>query len=354
MSESALTRTVTELRQALEDDADRPHLLETIAKRGYRLIGSVTRVAPSPPAALELGTPPLEGPPAVAGATGATGVSVVGPTPDATHSAWNAWHSTWLMLAGAALGGAVIVSLSGGTPAPGSSAGTAQGRVEVNEPGAGWSRDPGPLPLTRVSLTAPESVSRLEGVRLSPDGRRLWFTGLTADGSYRTYLQDLSQPQARRVEQCLDGRPRSGSSWSPDGREVVFGTRDALVTCDVETGVIRQVAQTSLVPFSSWSPKGVILLDSGARAGPLFRVDARGGVLRPETRLDTESGEIGHAFPAFSRRGTLPLRGLPPESGRGWSVPRTSGFARSLAAVGRHAHPPFTWRAMCSGHGGTK
>jgi DNA-binding winged helix-turn-helix (wHTH) protein len=42
VSESALTRTVTELRQALGDDADAPRLLETIPKRGYRLIGCVS------------------------------------------------------------------------------------------------------------------------------------------------------------------------------------------------------------------------------------------------------------------------------------------------------------------------
>jgi TolB-like protein len=48
VSESALTRTVTELRQALGDNADTPHLLETIPKRGYRLIGSVVPL-PSPP-----------------------------------------------------------------------------------------------------------------------------------------------------------------------------------------------------------------------------------------------------------------------------------------------------------------
>ena len=46
VSESALTRTVTELRQALGDEADAPRLLETIPKRGYRLIGSVS-VVPS-------------------------------------------------------------------------------------------------------------------------------------------------------------------------------------------------------------------------------------------------------------------------------------------------------------------
>jgi DNA-binding winged helix-turn-helix (wHTH) protein len=42
VSESALTRTVTELRQALGDEDDAPRLLETIPKRGYRLIGSVS------------------------------------------------------------------------------------------------------------------------------------------------------------------------------------------------------------------------------------------------------------------------------------------------------------------------
>jgi TolB-like protein/DNA-binding winged helix-turn-helix (wHTH) protein/Flp pilus assembly protein TadD len=47
ISESALTRTVTELRQALGDDAEQPRLLETIPKRGYRLIGPV---APAPEA----------------------------------------------------------------------------------------------------------------------------------------------------------------------------------------------------------------------------------------------------------------------------------------------------------------
>jgi tetratricopeptide (TPR) repeat protein len=42
ISESVLTRTVTELRQALGDRADAPRILETIPKRGYRLIAPVT------------------------------------------------------------------------------------------------------------------------------------------------------------------------------------------------------------------------------------------------------------------------------------------------------------------------
>ena len=41
VSESALTRTVTELRQVLGEAANEPRVLETIPKRGYRLMGSV-------------------------------------------------------------------------------------------------------------------------------------------------------------------------------------------------------------------------------------------------------------------------------------------------------------------------
>ena len=51
ISESALTRSIAELRQALGDDADRPSIIETISKRGYRLIALVAPVsdpAPSP------------------------------------------------------------------------------------------------------------------------------------------------------------------------------------------------------------------------------------------------------------------------------------------------------------------
>ena len=38
VAESSLTTALTEIRQAFEDDARHPWLIETIAKRGYRLI----------------------------------------------------------------------------------------------------------------------------------------------------------------------------------------------------------------------------------------------------------------------------------------------------------------------------
>jgi DNA-binding winged helix-turn-helix (wHTH) protein len=40
-----LNTTIRKLRQALNDDTDDPHYIETLAKRGYRFVGSVTDIA---------------------------------------------------------------------------------------------------------------------------------------------------------------------------------------------------------------------------------------------------------------------------------------------------------------------
>jgi DNA-binding winged helix-turn-helix (wHTH) protein/tetratricopeptide (TPR) repeat protein len=50
VSESALTRSMTELRQALGDLVSEPTIIETIPKRGYRLIAPVSVVEPEGPA----------------------------------------------------------------------------------------------------------------------------------------------------------------------------------------------------------------------------------------------------------------------------------------------------------------
>lgn len=48
VSESALTSVVAELRQAFDDNVERPWLIETIPKRGYRILAEV-RIPPAPP-----------------------------------------------------------------------------------------------------------------------------------------------------------------------------------------------------------------------------------------------------------------------------------------------------------------
>src|SRR4029077_14421720 len=44
VTDDVLTRAVSELRRILKDDATQPHIIETVAKNGYRLIAPVQRV----------------------------------------------------------------------------------------------------------------------------------------------------------------------------------------------------------------------------------------------------------------------------------------------------------------------
>lgn len=82
VGDDALTQAIIKLRKALGDDAKRPAYIETLAKRGYRLIAPVSAVnAPtqgSPatrPAVAEVAaaaSPPQEAPPPAAASTTAT------------------------------------------------------------------------------------------------------------------------------------------------------------------------------------------------------------------------------------------------------------------------------------------
>ena len=53
VTEDVLKRCIAELRRAFDDDARNPHIIETISKRGYRLLAPVsapvTAAAPAPP-----------------------------------------------------------------------------------------------------------------------------------------------------------------------------------------------------------------------------------------------------------------------------------------------------------------
>jgi TolB-like protein/DNA-binding winged helix-turn-helix (wHTH) protein/Tfp pilus assembly protein PilF len=76
VGDDALTQAVIKLRKALGDDARRPAYIETLAKRGYRLIAPVARVT-------EAGVAPPATPPAAAAAEAAASPPTAAPPPPA-------------------------------------------------------------------------------------------------------------------------------------------------------------------------------------------------------------------------------------------------------------------------------
>ncbi len=174
VSESALTRTVTELRHALEDEADHPRLLETIAKRGYRLIGNVESVEASADESPPAPRTPANGAPGVVTRTARVPAALVLVALAAFASAAFLWRS----------------------------------RTESSDT----------YGTTAVPLTAYPGWEG--GPSLSPDGTQVAFdwTGLGGDPDIYVKLAGEGEP----VRLTTDPRWEFGPTWSPDGRRVAF------------------------------------------------------------------------------------------------------------------------------------
>jgi DNA-binding winged helix-turn-helix (wHTH) protein len=80
VAESALSRCIAELRAAIGDDAQRPRVIETITKRGYRLI-----------AAVEVVTEP-DAPPSAPEAAAAIEAAHCDPRPDPLNAPTSFWQ----------------------------------------------------------------------------------------------------------------------------------------------------------------------------------------------------------------------------------------------------------------------
>ena len=147
---------------------------------------------------------------------------------------------------------------------------------------------------------------------VSPDGRRIVFTGGSGGGS-NLWVWSAEDGQARRLEDSGGG---VSPFFSPDGREVAFFAGNDLKRAPIEGGPATTIAVVPLASAGTWSRDGTILLTRpvGADAG-LYRVPARGGEVQPV--VSTPSLREQRAFPRF----------LP--DGRSYLF--LSGFGRSVA-----------------------
>jgi eukaryotic-like serine/threonine-protein kinase len=292
VSESPLTTTIAELREALDDDAKEPRYIQTVPKRGYRLIAPVRDAAMEPPAPPALVAPPVPaapiapvdpvGPeaPAVAADQSATLGAALGGTLGASQvqppvvPARTARHFLFFTATAAALALLVALSLALTATAPPSPLVA----IPISlEPGQRW-----PLRTSHVAA-------------LSPDGRTLVYVVESAEGRRQLVRRDL---QTTDFEVVPGSQGASSPFFSPDGRRLGFFRQGAIHAIDAsgKSGKDETIVEVPVGFGASWRSNGDLVFAGNFRSG-LSLMSPGSTDARPLTVLTPERQEASHRYP---------------------------------------------------------
>ncbi|HTD51767.1 MAG TPA: protein kinase, partial [Thermoanaerobaculia bacterium] len=155
--------------------------------------------------------------------------------------------------------------------------------------------------VLRVSLPPPPNTSFyfLEAnngrVAISPDGRRLAFSALDADGAARLWVRALDD---ERPFPIVGSEGACFPFWSPDGRSLGFFAQGKLKTVEASptTASPRPLVNVLEARGGSWAADGTILFAPWGASG-LYRVSALGG--NPVAVTTLEGEERDHRWPLF-------------------------------------------------------
>ena len=236
VTEHVLSRSISELRKALGDDARSPAYIETIRKEGYRLVAPVE--APSEPAAARSVKPP---PP------------------------------RWRLAALAA-----VAALAAATGFVALRAGLERDRPAAAPPPATGSGD-----ALEVTPLTTFRGSELDPV-LSPDGTQLAFAWSSpAEDNFDIYVKtlDAEHPTRLTTHPGEDKNP----AWAPDGRRIAFvrsaAGENGIYVVPASGGEERKLADcvSGDIPDLVWTRDGRFLLfpDRERLSAPtaIFRLD---------------------------------------------------------------------------------
>lgn len=248
----AINTAIWTIRQALGDDPDAPRYLETIAKKGYRLIAPVS-LSPSevtPPTSTSVPLPAIDAPP---------------PGPHPTGGRLPAWWSNWwwaatlVLLLGVAAG-ALRLAMRADPP------------VVAGAPSAPASL----VPMVPKPLTHEQGVEYLGA--LSPDGKQLAFAWWRGRGGGELHLLRIDSPEAAPQPLAAGHGDLNSLAWAPDGGAIAFAALTGNGHCRVWLQPLppgasptapRELAECAALatPSLAWSPDGRQITFSAVRDG---------------------------------------------------------------------------------------
>lgn len=231
----SINAAVRRLRDALQDSADKPRYVETLARRGYRFIGQVNSSGEPAPPAKPVAVVPTNG------SIAETAASVpTRPLPQRSNSRILALIAVVAMLVGVVAGVAYWMGK----------------RSQV------------PVALTRALTLAVrpprgfvlEGAASRQSFALSPDGARLAFTAMDSSGEFSVFVRDFNSLEPRLV---VGSNSAHTVFWPPDGRTLYFTARGKLWRASLESGAQVLLADSPSFMFSgAWLSSKQMLLDS--------------------------------------------------------------------------------------------
>ena len=263
---------VKKLRQALGDEAGSPRYVETLPRRGFRLVcPEVVRPAQS--------------------GESATADAVVQPAPTPLAQPTSKRRLQPALLFGLAVFAGVAFTARFWWP---------------HHPGE--TLDESSLSQVTTSIGADITPS------LSPDGSAVAYSS-DKSGSFEIYVKTLA-PGGREVQLTSDGNGNFEPAWSPDGTQIAYFSRKkgGIWLIPALGGAARRL--TDFGSWPAWSPDGSrIVFQSGVRVdfsqvgyaamppSTLWTVSAQGGAPTQLTHPGNPGG--GHGAPTWSPDGRL-------------------------------------------------
>lgn len=155
-------------------------------------------------------------------------------------------------------------------------------------------------PPREYRLTVPTFDAEYRGVStvaISPDGRTLYFLGITADNKRVVFKRAMNDFRATQIEGAVN-LGGFGFTITPDGRNLIIAMPAGVyksISVDGGAAVVVGVAESGGAPAAG--PDGTILVGSGNLDTPIRRVTPN----RTEAifTLDKANGEVGQCYPTF-------------------------------------------------------
>jgi Tol biopolymer transport system component/DNA-binding winged helix-turn-helix (wHTH) protein len=263
--EHGLNSAVSRLREALNDSATTPRFVETIPRRGYRLLVPVEsdgrvvvdEVAPAEPL------------PAAEAAAHAA--------PSSVRERATVWRprrraAAWIGVTAASLFVVLVAA------------------VVLLRRGA----SPVPLPASVVIELPDEWQILNEPPAISPDSRHIVFAAWQSRAGRRAIWDRPLDSSAARILTGSEGG--SAPFWSPDGTSIGFFAAGKLKVLQLAGNAVRVVCDAPPDASGAWVRADVILFAPGP-TGAVSEVSVEHGAVRHVTALDRSTGELRHIRP---------------------------------------------------------